>query len=90
MGAGEILLASIDREGTWEGFDLHLVQKITDALTIPVIAHSGAGNVEHIGESVKCGTASAIALGSMVVFQKKEMGVLVNFPDQEILADVLL
>lgn len=89
MGAGEILLTSIDREGTWEGFDLHLVRKITDAVTIPVIAHGGAGNVEHIVESVKYGNASAIALGSMVVFQKKEMGVLVNFPDQEILADVL-
>ena len=89
MGAGEILLTSIDREGTWDGFDLALVREVADAVTIPVIAHGGAGKIEHIAEAVKYGSASAVALGSKVVFQKKGMGVLVNFPDQKILADVL-
>lgn len=83
MGAGEILLTSIDREGTWDGFDLDLVKRVTDAVSIPVIAHGGAGTVEHIGQVVKQANASAVALGSMVVFQKKGMGVLVNFPDQK-------
>lgn len=82
MGAGEILLTSIDREGTWNGFDLELVKHVCDAVTIPVIAHGGAGSVEHIRQVVKDSHASAVALGSMVVFQKKGMGVLVNFPDQ--------
>lgn len=80
-GAGEILLTSVDREGTWDGFDCELVKRVTDAVSIPVIAQGGAGDVDHIGRVVNEGGASAVALGSMVVFQKKGMGVLVNFPD---------
>jgi cyclase len=82
MGAGEILLTSIDREGTWGGFDQSLVRSVSDAVSIPVIAHGGAGNIDHIRTVVKDANASAVALGSMVVFQKKGMGVLVNFPDR--------
>jgi imidazole glycerol-phosphate synthase subunit HisF len=89
LGAGEILLTSIDREGTWEGFDLDLVRQVTDAVSIPVIAHGGAGRLEDIGKVVKQANASAVALGSMVVFQKKGMGVLVNFPNQEKLEAIL-
>lgn len=85
LGAGEILLTSIDREGTWSGFDIELIKKVTEAVTIPVIAHGGAGTIEHIGKAVKQGNASAVALGSMVVYQKKGMGVLVNFPDTQLL-----
>jgi imidazole glycerol-phosphate synthase subunit HisF len=81
LGAGEILLTSMDRDGTWSGFDLELTQKITSVLSIPVIASGGAGTVAHIGAAVKNGGASAVALGSMVVFQSKDMGVLVSFPD---------
>ena len=88
-GAGEILLTSIDREGTWSGFDLDLVKSVADAVRIPVIAHGGGGSVEHIGDAVKRAGASAVALGSMVVFQKKGMGVLVNFPDRKQLERVL-
>lgn len=80
FGAGEILLTSIDREGTWRGFDLDIIKQVVDAVSIPVIAHGGAGSVDHIIQAVKEGGASAIAIGSMVVFQKKGMGVLVNFP----------
>jgi len=83
LGAGEILLTSIDREGTWSGFDLELVKKVSDAIFIPLIAHGGAGTVEHIRQVVKQANASAVALGSMVVFQKKGMGVLVNFPNNK-------
>lgn len=90
LGAGEILLTSIDREGTWEGFNVDLVHQIIDAVSIPVIAHGGAGKIEHIGEVVKKGKASAVALGSMVVYQQKGYGVLVNFPDKEKLEQILL
>jgi cyclase len=83
LGAGEILLTSIDREGTWSGLDIELLQKVTGAVFLPVIAHGGAGSIEHIGKAVNDGQASAVALGSMVVYQQKGMGVLVNFPDQE-------
>jgi imidazole glycerol-phosphate synthase subunit HisF len=88
-GAGEILLTSIDREGSWEGFDLDLVSRVADAVSIPVIAHGGAGSVEDIGSVVKQARASAVALGSLVVFQRKSMGVLVNFPDAKQLEAVL-
>lgn len=88
-GAGEILLTSIDREGTWSGFDLDLISRVSAAVSIPVIAHGGAGSLADIGKAVNVGHASAVALGSMVVFQKKGMGVLVNFPSIEKLARAL-
>jgi cyclase len=81
-GAGEILLTSIDREGSWKGFDLDVVKLVTDQVNIPVIAHGGAGSLEHIRDVVRIANASAVALGSMIVFQKQGMGVLVNFPDK--------
>lgn len=89
LGAGEILLTSIDREGSWEGFDIDVIRDVASTVNIPVIAHGGAGCVEHIGEVVRTGGASAVGLGSMVVFQKKGMGVLVNFPDKEELERIL-
>jgi cyclase len=82
LGAGEILLTSIDREGTWIGYDTELTRIVADSVTIPVVANGGAGTVSHLKEAVVAGGASAVALGSMVVFQKKGMGVLVNVPDQ--------
>lgn len=82
LGAGEILLTSIDREGTWRGFDVDLTARVAQAVSIPVIANGGAGSIEHIGEVIQEGQASAVALGSMVVYQGMGMGVLVNFPDQ--------
>jgi imidazole glycerol-phosphate synthase subunit HisF len=83
LGAGEILLTSVDREGSWSGFDMDLVKEVSDAVNVPVIAHGGAGSIAHIGAVVNESGASAVALGSMVVFQKRGMGVLVNFPDAE-------
>lgn len=81
LGAGEILLTSVDREGTWSGVDLELVKAVAEVVTIPVIAHGGIGCVGDIEKAVKHASASAVAVGSLVVFQKKGMGVLVNFPD---------
>jgi cyclase len=89
LGAGEILLTSVDREGTWEGFDVDLLRKVADAVQVPVIAHGGAGSLQDIGEAVAKGGASAVALGSMVVFQNRGMGVLVNFPAPDQLRGVL-
>jgi cyclase len=89
MGAGEILLTAMDREGSWDGFDLSLVNRVTDAVSIPVVAHGGAGSLEHIRQVVKESNVSAVALGSMVVFQKKGMGVLVSFPSLEMLEEAL-
>lgn len=88
-GAGELIITSIDREGTWSGFDTNLIKSVSAVVNVPVIAHGGAGNIQHIKEVVKDGNASAVALGSMVVYQQKDMGVLINFPDKMSLDSVL-
>tara|TARA_Y100000389_G_scaffold202606_1_gene248385 strand:- start:246 stop:1004 length:759 start_codon:yes stop_codon:yes gene_type:complete len=84
-GAGEILLTSIEKEGTWSGYDLDMVQKATSELNVPVIANGGCGGFDDIKSVVYESGASAVAMGSMVVYQKKGMGVLVNFPDRNLL-----
>ena len=89
LGAGELLVTSIDHEGTWEGMNIELIKKIADAVHIPVIAHGGAANLSHISAAIHDGHASAVAVGSMVVYQKKGMGVLVNFPDQSQLREAI-
>jgi cyclase len=81
MGAGEILLTSIDREGTWSGYDLGLVKQVADSVEIPVIANGGAGATEDISNVVNQANASAVALGSIVVFQQRGMGVLIHMPE---------
>ncbi len=82
LGAGEIMLTSIDREGTWQGLDINLIASIVSAVKIPVIAHGGAANLTDVSLAIKSAQASAVGVGSMVVFQKKNCGVLVNFPNQ--------
>lgn len=89
LGVGEILLTSIHREGTWKGFDISIIEKISNAVNIPVIANGGASSLEDIEKAIKQGYASAVSLGSMVVYQNKGMGVLVNFPDNDKLRKVL-
>ncbi|MBP7508836.1 MAG: imidazole glycerol phosphate synthase subunit HisF [Prolixibacteraceae bacterium] len=88
-GAGELLITSIDRDGTWKGYDLEIIHKITDAVSIPVIANGGAGSISDMRKVVKESGASAVALGSMIVYQQKNMGVLINFPDRSELQKIL-
>ncbi len=64
-GAGEILLTSMDRDGTKDGFDLELTAAVSDALTIPVIASGGAGTLEHLYEGVVIGKADAVLAASI-------------------------
>jgi len=89
LGVGELLITSMDRDGTWEGFDIEITKRISETISIPLIANGGAGSMKHIGEVVKKGGADAISLGSMVVYQKKGMGVMVNFPDKQEIKAVL-
>ena len=88
-GAGEIFLNSIDRDGTWKGYDIPLIRRVTEAVNIPVIACGGAGGIRDFGYAVKQGGASAVAAGSMVVYSGKGLGVLINFPKQIELKEVL-
>jgi len=80
MGAGEILVTSIDLEGTWLGLDIELVNKIVNRINIPLIVNGGVRSSKEIKELFSKTNASAVAVGSTVVFQKKDMGVLINYP----------
>lgn len=66
LGAGEIVITSVDREGTGQGFDLELVKKISNLVSIPVIAHGGAGKKEDIMPVVADGNADAVAIASVL------------------------
>ena len=89
LGAGELLITSMNNDGTWSGFDIDITKKISESVSIPVIANGGAGCLNDITEIIKKGKADAVALGSMVVYQKKDMGVLINFPDKNELEKAL-
>lgn len=78
-GAGELLLNNIDRDGSWQGYDTDLIAELASAVHIPLVACGGAGKLEDLQQAVQAG-ASAVAAGSLFVFQKKGMGVLINFP----------
>jgi cyclase len=80
LGAGEILLNAVDRDGTMQGYDLPLVEAVSRAVDIPVIALGGAGTVEHCGHALRAG-ASAVAAGSMFVFYGRHRAVLITYPD---------
>lgn len=87
-GAGEILLTSVGREGTGAGLDTDLVERVAGAVGVPVVAHGGAGSVEHLGEAARAG-ASAVAAGSLFVFVGPYRAVLVTYPGEAELAAVV-
>jgi cyclase len=68
LGAGEILLTSMDQDGQKRGFDLALTRAVTDALEIPVIASGGVGNLQHLADGVKIGGADAVLAASIFHF----------------------
>ena len=68
MGAGEILLTSMDRDGTKKGYDLDLTKKVSNLLNIPVIASGGVGNLEHLYQGINIGKASAVLAASIFHF----------------------
>jgi len=67
-GAGELLLTSMDRDGTKSGFDLELTQQISDAVEVPIIASGGVGNLKHLVDGVKLGKADAVLAASIFHF----------------------
>ena len=81
-GVGEILLNSIDRDGTYSGYDLTLIHEVASAVAIPVVAIGGAGSVDDMARAVKSG-ASAVSAGSMFVFQRPHNAVLISYPSQK-------
>jgi cyclase len=71
LGAGEILLTSIDRDGTMEGYDVETIAAVTEAVSVPVIASGGAGTYEHMAQALTEGGASAVAAASMFQFTEQ-------------------
>jgi len=89
MGAGEILLNSIDRDGTMQGYDIELIKKVTKVVSVPVIASGGAGKLSDFNDAVQNGGASAVSAGSLFVFHGKRRAVLINYPTMQELQKVL-
>lgn len=89
MGAGEILLNSIDSDGMMQGYDIELVRRVADAVKVPVVACGGAGNLAHVAEVIQQGHASAAAAGSMFVFQGPLRGVLISYPSPKELKEYI-
>jgi cyclase len=90
MGAGELMINSIDRDGTMQGYDINLIRQIADAVSIPVIACGGAGKIEDLAEAVNKSHASAVAAGSFFIFHGPLRGILINFPSKEELEKLFL
>ena len=88
-GAGEILLTSINQEGTMTGYDVDLVRRVASAVSIPVIACGGAGSIDDVIGVVCDAGAAAAAVGSMAVYQGRNRGVLIGFPTRKQLAPLL-
>ena len=71
LGAGEVLITSIERDGTMQGYDLELIREVASAVRIPVIASGGAGNYQHMLEAIQQGHASAVAAASIFHFTQQ-------------------
>jgi imidazole glycerol-phosphate synthase subunit HisF len=89
LGAGEIILNSIERDGTMKGYDIELIKKISENVTIPVVALGGAGSFSDLTLALKKGYASAVAAGSMFVYHGPRNAVLVNYPTKKELLNIL-
>ncbi len=87
-GVGEILINNIDADGTYKSYDTYLIQSIASVVSIPVIAIGGAGSVEDFAKAKQAG-ASAVAAGSMFVFQRPHQAVLISYPTQKELKEKL-
>lgn len=83
MGAGELFINSIDRDGTMSGYDIELIRGISNAVNIPVIAAGGAGSLNDLKVVLRDGGASAAAAGSMFVFNGRHKAVLITYPTNE-------
>ena len=79
QGAGEILLTSIDRDGTMSGYDVAMIRELSAAVPVPLVACGGAGSLAHLAEAIAAG-ASAVAAGSLFVFAGPRRAVLINYP----------
>lgn len=90
LGVGEILLNSIDRDGTMQGYDLEVTQQVADAVRVPVIACGGAGSLAHFHQAIHQAHSSAVAAGAFFVFVGRHRAVLITYPSQVEIASRVL
>ena len=88
MGAGEIMINSIHKDGTKLGYDIELLKHISDLIKIPVIALAGASKIEDFEQAVKKTNVSALSAGSFFVFHGRRDAVLIQYPSKEKLKNV--
>lgn len=81
-GAGELIVQSIERDGTMQGYDINLIRSISQAVSIPVVALGGAGRIEDLVDAYQNGFVNGLAAGSLFVYQDKRRGVLINYPEK--------
>lgn len=82
IGVGELMIQSVDNDGTWEGYDFEITKQLADLSDVPIIAAGGCGKQEDLKKVLYESNAQAGAIGSMAVYSKKGMGVLINFPNR--------
>jgi imidazole glycerol-phosphate synthase subunit HisF len=87
-GAGELIIQSIDRDGTQKGYDIELLKLTSSSVSIPIIALGGAGKLTDFYEAVISGRASAASAGSKFVYMGGKNAVLINYPDHQDLLDM--
>ena len=80
IGVGELLVQSVDRDGTWQGYDYQATHEVVNAVSVPVVACGGCGSVDDARKVLHETNASGAAIGSMAVYSRKGMGVLISFP----------
>ncbi len=83
VGIGELIINSIDRDGTYKGYDIELLSRIVKNVDMPVVACGGAGSLEHFAEAVKISGVSAVSAGSLFVFYGSNRAVLINYPNSD-------
>lgn len=82
-GAGELVVQSVDRDGTRTGYDIELLQKISEVTRIPIVALGGAGELQHMKTAYQEARATGLAAGSLFVYHGTRQGVLINYPSRE-------
>jgi len=89
LGAGEIVINSIDNDGVMKGYDLEFLKEIKSNTKVPIIALGGAGNLKHIKEVFENSHVDAVACGSMFVYQGPLKGVLISYPPYQKIQELL-
>jgi cyclase len=88
-GAGEIIIQSIERDGTMEGYDLDLIKRISESVTIPVVALGGAGSILDLKNAYQKSFANGLAAGSLFVYHGPRKGVLINYIEKSDLQKII-